>query len=336
MQPLNSCIRALVLASFVVLPVIHGCANTPEQTGEMTPKQQLTGVRISEVCYWTKPGQRQWVEIWNSGQKPVDLQGWTVRNGVELNLVLAAQKMILAPGQYAVIVFDDTGQKSPGVAPGSLVIHASTGPYAEVLGSGGGRLALYSLAGNLGDDSMQSFVAWGPERFSERPGEKTLMLAALQAKLWSPSTWIQGSGQESLAGAIWPIRPGGSIGIVKPAESYLRESWIIFQADEVNPGRTGNHCQKPQWAFPGGLTYEKGIARFSMCFPREEVRFHFQIFRDKALTKLFEEGIQDNGFYISKKSIPVEATYYWRVRYLYPDGTYGKWMDTMAVYHRSY
>ncbi|MFQ6091529.1 MAG: lamin tail domain-containing protein [bacterium] len=67
----------------------------------------VCGVTINEIMYAPESGEPEWVEIYNRGDGPVDLKGWTIEDSDSTRpRLLTAVPMELAPDGYVLIVQD--------------------------------------------------------------------------------------------------------------------------------------------------------------------------------------------------------------------------------------
>lgn len=97
-------------------------------------------VTINEVAWMGTAGSAndEWVELYNNGTSEVSLDGWTLSDGMSLEIPLAGS---LAGGAYAVLERTDDAS-----APGSAFLI-----YTGALTNTGATLSLYQADGSLGD-----------------------------------------------------------------------------------------------------------------------------------------------------------------------------------------
>lgn len=108
---------------------------------------------INEIQYHTAPiasemGQTtppidEWVELFNAGTAPVDLSGWSFRDGFEF---VFPDQTLLLPGAYLVVAKDAATFSAAN--PGVFVV----GDFDGGLDNGGERIELRDACGNLVDE----------------------------------------------------------------------------------------------------------------------------------------------------------------------------------------
>ena len=117
-----------------------------------------TNVVISEIMYHPAPempedARQEWVELFNQGGEPVNLQGWQFTKGVDY----AFSNLILPAGGYLVVAANATAFRAryPGVT--NVV-----GDWTGQLGNNGDELHLRNAAGDLINGvSLASEGDWG-------------------------------------------------------------------------------------------------------------------------------------------------------------------------------
>ncbi len=106
----------------------------------------FASISITEIHYdpmdygYTAGSLREFIELYNSGPEKVDLEGYTVTDGIEYTFPAGAQ---LASGAYLVIARD------PTQSIWSSMTGRVFGPYQGKLSNGGERLRLESADGTL-------------------------------------------------------------------------------------------------------------------------------------------------------------------------------------------
>jgi lamin tail-like protein/carbohydrate binding protein with CBM4/9 domain len=116
-----------------------------------------SSVVINEVLYDadsdTPDAEAEWVEIYNGGDVPVDLAGWTLRDGAATDTLPAA---VVAAHQFAIVAATDVfGRTYPDVTAPVAVLGGRIG---NALGNDGDRLYLVDPAGAIVDA-----VSWGDD-----------------------------------------------------------------------------------------------------------------------------------------------------------------------------
>jgi len=301
------------------------------------PKPAPFDVVFSEVCYWPKKAENEWVELTNVSEKPVDISGWAIMDGQSLTFTLPDNTPAVPPGGCVVILFDGAGV--PHVArEKEIVIHTPRELNGNVLGDKGGHLALYAPGERglePGISTLRSYVAWGWS-----PG--TILADAIASKHWARISDIPPSTSPvTIHGPMKWHQQGGSIGLVAPHEDVGRgkNSWGVFAPDEASPGESNNSDKKrsPVLHLPadGSGTGDDGIITLSCTRLEKGVRYHFQVCWDEECTKVFLDAPDlDGPRYRLAKPVPKGKTVYWRARAIYPDGSASQWSHRRRLLHR--
>jgi signal peptidase len=137
---------------------------TPSPTVSPAPSITPTPapVVINEV-YYGATSSAEWVELYNAGNAPVDLKGWSIQDNTQTD-VLSTISLILLPGQFAVMV--GTNNSAQVIAPDAIKIILGNTAVGNGLAKDGDRLILKSNLGNIidqmnyGDDTG----VWNPAR----------------------------------------------------------------------------------------------------------------------------------------------------------------------------
>lgn len=317
--------------SWAILGVLHWPAFAQNNVPLGTQKTQTPDVVISEVCYWPKAGEPEWIELANVSEQPVDIKGWQLLDGQNLACVVSETVLVMPPQSYLVVKLDGTGQPPTIFENHHAVAHSPRGVAGNLLGNTGGQVALYTETTRYEPPEIQSFVAWG-----RSPG--SIIADALRSKVWSHSTDIvKGSSLEIEAlGVAQKMQQGGSISLFEaPDESgYTFEHWAVFASDEINPGESGRWKRSPATVFPiGEKTSEDGLATLSLLRLEEGIQYQFQVCKDRDCREIFAEATQIHPAYLLEKPVPNHTTYYWRARLIYPNGVPSGWTDTRALTH---
>ena len=100
-------------------------------------------VVITEICYdpsgddgFSNQGCTEWIEILNTGPGNVDLTGWTFedRNGSFGTLIAGNDDLMLAPGEYAVLIPIDSASNHVGSPANYLAAwNIPAPPAAEIV-----------------------------------------------------------------------------------------------------------------------------------------------------------------------------------------------------------
>lgn len=65
----------------------------------------VTSVVINEILYRPLPGNAEWVELFNAGDRPINLQDWFIADSRD-TVIISDEPSILNPGEYVVISND--------------------------------------------------------------------------------------------------------------------------------------------------------------------------------------------------------------------------------------
>lgn len=109
-----------------------------------------TDIVINEIgAYPTST--HEWIEIWNRGSDPIDMNGWKFWEGsTNHGLAVSTTDSLLSPREYAVIVQDDTQFRLDYPNFSGSIFDSSWGSLSE----GGEEIGLKDAAGNL----LESFT----------------------------------------------------------------------------------------------------------------------------------------------------------------------------------
>lgn len=148
-------VKALIVAA-VLIAVVAGAfvlqykvfpdgmfsnGNAIGAASAVTEIQPTTSVRVNEIMTsngtaWSdeKGGFGDWVELYNAGSSPVELEGWMLSDKVSALNVFTFPKHTLEPGEYVIVFCDGTLANTPG-----YTYHAPFG-----LSSDGDSVVLYN------------------------------------------------------------------------------------------------------------------------------------------------------------------------------------------------
>jgi len=293
-------------------------------------------VVISEVCYWPKDGEHEWVELANTSDEPVDVSGWVLLDGQTLNYSLPDKLPAVPPKGFVLVVFDGTGAApSPFDKDVKAIVHTAPGLKGDVLGDRGGHLALYSpgeYGPQPGMTTMRSYLAWGLS-----PG--TVLTHAIAAGRWRRAEDVPRGAVPPPRGATpgrWMER-GGSIGLRVPLQQGRRldcESWLTFASSEATPGKSNGAVRRsprPNLPRDGSRLAEGQKTMLSCVGLDEKVTYQFQVCLDKDCTQVRVEARDLDEPYYILKALPPNSTSYWRVRAIYADGSASPWSVARSI-----
>ncbi len=158
-------------------------------TGDQRPENNLaqflaisptvdTGLIINEIMYDPDDPEPEWIELYNRGELPVDLDGWTLHDAGRTRPVLFSYK--LRPNQYVVLTSDSSLLRSLRSIP-SEIIEVDL----PALNNGGDDIVLRNSSG-IAIDSLHYLPAWGGD--SGRSLERKLAeLPSSEGKSWATS-----------------------------------------------------------------------------------------------------------------------------------------------------
>ena len=137
------------------LPPLPTATNTataePTASPVPTARPATTGVVLINEVAWMgtlASGSDEWIELFNPGPAPIDLNGWTLTSSLKLNIALRG---MIAPGAY--FLLERTDDRSVADIPADQV-------YSGALSNGGEMLALRDAAGSVLDTANPAGGAW--------------------------------------------------------------------------------------------------------------------------------------------------------------------------------
>ena len=282
-------------------------------------------VVFSEVCYWPKEGEPEWIELTNVSDKPVDIKGWEIIDGQTLDIKISEQSLIIPPKNCLVVKLDGTGEPVTPFKDNQAVVHFAKGVSGNLLGDQGGQIALYSfLNDGYEPPVIHSFVAWG-----RSPG--SIIDDAIVAGRWgTPENVVSGSGPGPTMGPMRNVIRGGSIGLVLPTPTSGAQ-WGAFLPSELNPGQLDMRRGVIISPLNTKVTDEKGYANIQVIWMELGTKYEFQVCMDEACTKVYIDAINEGADYHIEKPIPPDMTYYWRARLIYSDDTRSEWSEVRSI-----
>ena len=320
------------LLAGLVTPILPAIAQNTSPRETQTPA--TPSVVISEVCYWPKEGEPEWIELSNISDKPIDIKGWQLVDGQTLDFVVSAASLVMPPQSYLVVRLDGTGQPAAPFAQNKAIAHSPRDIKGNLLGDKGGQVALYSQQVDQYQPSeIRSYVAWG-----RSPGR--VISDAMKMGYWSmpgqlPDDIVVGTSSELNASPIKTIRQGGTIALLKSLDKggYAYENWGVFSPNEVSMGQESAKRGVTLGFPPNGWKSDGADGIFSLRVARmkEDVKYHFQVCTDKECQHIFLDALEDQPNYTFEKPIPRHSTYYWRVQLVYPDGYSSAWSEIRSI-----
>lgn len=177
---------------------------------------------VNEIMFAPESNDAEWVELFNCGEQPVNLRGWTLTDRSTVVALLSGEDVVLLPGEYVVIAqFLPLAQQWPSLPAPALVPTAF-----PVLNNTGDDIVLRNAEGRT-IDSLAYTASWSSQR-----GVSTERLRATAPPLrdnWEASIAIEGG------------TPGerNSVSIVQ-ANPIPRHS-LVF--NEIMPAPLSGSCE---------------------------------------------------------------------------------------------
>lgn len=297
----------------------------PAPSGPVPPSTDLplreafSPMQITGVYYLTQGEDRQWVELKNTGAAAIDLKGWRLRNGSNLDVAITASSLAVPPKSIVVVVLMGTGKATARIAPGTKTVNLANGQSGDVLGKKGGQLGLYE-PGNDGL-SIRSFVAWG-----QSPG--SVFAEASRRRLWSnPADVVAGTEPVQADGVVRPLTKGGSIAVENPKAAPGPHRWGVFNGGSGIAGKAVLERDLPSVVFPlFEETPDNGLTTLSVVAEPKGTKYQFQIAKDQNFKAMVTDVTKDFPSYVMQIPVPRNQIYYWRVRLIHLNGSAGSWI----------
>lgn len=156
---------------------------------------------VNEIMFEPEPGQNEWVELFNPGQEPVDIGGWTIEDlptatGSIVRLTLPPTIMTVSPGSFSVLAADSSViPHYPALEEGSIPVVVLARASGLGLNNGTDGLVVRDRTG-LVIDSVTYERAWHVTGVSTsgRSLERTSVQASgVHAASWTSSAAAGGA-----------------------------------------------------------------------------------------------------------------------------------------------
>ncbi|MBR9977972.1 MAG: lamin tail domain-containing protein [Bacteroidetes bacterium] len=142
-------------------------------------------VIINEIMFAPETNDAEWVELFNCGEHPVNLRGWTLTDRSTVVALLSAEDVVLPPGGYVVIAqFLPLGPQWPSL-PATALIPAAF----PTLNNTGDDIILRNAEGRT-IDSLAYTASWSSQRGVS--AERLLATVPPLRENWAASIAIQG------------------------------------------------------------------------------------------------------------------------------------------------
>lgn len=169
-----------------------------------------------------RPGEEQWIEIYNRGPSQVDLTGWSFGDGIDYTF---ADNTTIASGEYLVIA------KDPGALSSSHLGLAPLGPYNGSLSRNGETVTLRDSFNNPAD----SLRYYDGGRWPSKPDASgsTLELTDPDADNSLPGAWSASSEVSRTSWQTYTFRAAASASTVGPDTQWREFVLGLLEEGEV-------------------------------------------------------------------------------------------------------
>ena len=223
------------------LPPLPTATNTataePTASPVPTARPATTGVVLINEVAWMgtlASGSDEWIELFNPGPAPIDLNGWTLTSSLKLNIALRG---MIAPGAY--FLLERTDDRSVADISADQV-------YSGALSNGGEMLALRDAAGSVLDTANPAGGAW-PAGYAQARFSMERVCNATGPACWQPARPCAANGRDAAGNAMrgTPRQPNSQLTVCAlPAGLHLNEvlvragrSWSSFAGADARPFR---------------------------------------------------------------------------------------------------
>jgi hypothetical protein len=204
----GSCLEPTRTPTRTPTPTGSGTATvTPTPTATLTPASFPPGSAVINEVAWAgtaADANDEWIELWNPGGADIDLSGWTLTDGGDVNVLLAGS---IAPGGYFILERggDDTLSDIPA---GQL--------YSGALSNSGEGLTLLDPAGNAIDSAGAGGARWPAGAAS--PVYASMERASVDPASWGTNTGWEMNGRDAAGNAVRGT-PGRANSVLTPTPS---------------------------------------------------------------------------------------------------------------------
>jgi hypothetical protein len=145
------------------------------------PVYAHAAVIINEIAWMGSPESPndEWIELYNTGQSPVSVEGWSIQDGDSLSIPLSGS---IGAGAYAVLERTDDGS-----APGTAFLI-----YTGALSNAGATLSLYRQ-----DNTLEDQISGGENWESIGGDNATKKTAQRTAQGWQTADATPGSANSA-------------------------------------------------------------------------------------------------------------------------------------------
>jgi hypothetical protein len=318
---------------------------TPTRTPTGTPTLTLTptvlqtpypprAVVINEVAWAGTAADSgdEWIELWNPGGADIDLSGWTLTDGGDINVALAGS---IPPGGFFILERggDDTLSDIPA---GQL--------YTGALSNSGEELRLVDPTGGIIDSAGASGQAWPAG--SASPAYASMERVEIDPPGWATNNGWTTNGRDAAGNPVrgtpgransalfptptpTPIPKGVLINefLPKPGSDWNRDGWIDYNDEFIELLNTGPAAVEiGGWKLDDKLhggSRPYAIPAGTWIGPRQYLVF----FRTQTRIALNDTG--DEIWLLAPDGTRVDGRVYTRTRW--PDSAWGRYPDGVKV-----
>ena len=297
-----------------------------------------TGVLLSEIlfCHANTETDFEWVELYNSSNtKAVDVTGYEICNsaGVVYRVIRGLE---VPAGAFVLVQFDGVDETENDLSfdnDNLAVLHV----VKENLFDDEGDICAVFKNSSRTEDSICGYVSWGNiGKLSKEEGStakkaaiKSFSASAIKHKLWSKNIspiYSHDQTNERPKGPIQTVDTGGSIGIVFESTDLSSESWVTYCQGSTTPGKSNPLPAVVLFLPEDQITTCSGLFTFSWIPMKWALCYQFQICIDsECMTAVVDRSDLTSPYCRPESSFEGAKKYYWRVRGIAADGTFGAW-----------
>jgi hypothetical protein len=180
---------------------------TPTPTATLTPQTYSPGSAVINEVAWAgtvADPNDEWIELWNPGGVDIDLSGWTLTDGGDVNVSLAGS---ISSGGY--FILERGGDDTLSDIPAGQI-------YAGTLSNSGEGLVLLDPAGNVIDSAGARGRAWPAGTAS--PVYASMERASVEPAVWGTNNGWEMNGRDAAGNRVRGT-PGRANSVLSPTPS---------------------------------------------------------------------------------------------------------------------
>ncbi len=299
----GSLLSVMSFGLMIIMGVGGGCSDSGGGSGGVASSP----IRLNEVLFFAPTGT-EWVELYNSGSDPTDMDLFEITNEKGDTYAIPAELPEVPPGGYVVILFDGLGavQNDYGFDDGYAVLHSDT-LSGDVFDNASDTCILYS--GNYHSSSTKiDFVSWGD---------------------YAHDGHYVNNAEEY--GGYGPVTANQSIGVHPDVyTTSIGVHWVIYAENETTQG-VRNAIPAPVLVSPFP---DSGIAVNTVSFAWSDWFINIKEFRlemddsDDFSSPMF--SVSTNGSLYYYDTSLQDGRYYWRVKSITENSEESLWSQTSA------